>query len=170
MHQLFPEIISEDMGRTLATALVLKIDFLVSHKLMKTAKEKVASIRPLLKIGVFVTNVHTKTGKLNKYFAEQYYTIATGSFPSLFVPKCSSIREDINIDRRKILHLIHALDSIKANGCNSISVSMIKIYDMSIVEPLCLIFENFLETGTYPSIWKKANVIPMHKKGIEKIP
>ena len=41
---------------------------------------------------------------------------------------------------------------------------MIKICDMSIVEPLCLIFEKCLETGSYPSIWKKANVIPIHKK------
>ena len=41
---------------------------------------------------------------------------------------------------------------------------MIKMCDTSIVEPLCLIFENCLETGVYPSIWKKANVIPVHKK------
>ena len=36
--------------------------------------------------------------------------------------------------------------------------------DTSIVEPLCLIFEKCLETGVYPSIWKIANVIPVHKK------
>ena len=41
---------------------------------------------------------------------------------------------------------------------------MIKICDTSIVEPLCLIFEKSLETGTYPSVRKKANIIPVHKK------
>ena len=41
---------------------------------------------------------------------------------------------------------------------------MIKICDNSIVEPLCLIFEECLKTGTYPSMWKKTNVIPIHKK------
>ena len=41
---------------------------------------------------------------------------------------------------------------------------MIKICDLSIVEPLCIIFEDCLETGMYPSLWKQANVIPIHKK------
>ena len=41
---------------------------------------------------------------------------------------------------------------------------MIKICDLSIVEPLCLIFEDCLEKGMYPSLWKKAKVIPIHKK------
>ena len=41
---------------------------------------------------------------------------------------------------------------------------MIKICNASIVEPLCLIFEKCLETGIYPSIWKKANIVPIHKK------
>ena len=41
---------------------------------------------------------------------------------------------------------------------------MIKMCDTSVVEPLCLIFEKCLETGVYPSFWKKANVIPVHKK------
>ena len=27
-----------------------------------------------------------------------------------------------------------------------------------------LIFEKSLETGTFPSVWKKANIIPVHKK------
>ena len=41
---------------------------------------------------------------------------------------------------------------------------MIKICDASIAEPLCLIFEKCLETGIYPSVWKKANIVPIHKK------
>ena len=30
---------------------------------------------------------------------------------------------------------------------------------------MCQIFEKCLEVGIYPSIWKKANIIPIHKKG-----
>ena len=127
-------------------------------------KKNVSNIPPLLENGVFVTNVQDKANILNEYFAEQCRTIATGSSLPRFVPKCSPVMENINIDRGKVLHLIRALDSKQASGCDSISVSMIKICDMSIVEPLCLIFEKCLETGSYPSIWKKANVIPIHKK------
>ena len=118
----------------------------------------------MLENGGFVMNFQDKANILNEYFAEQCRTIATGSSLPRFVPKCSPVMENIIIDRGKVLHLIRALDSKKASGCDSISVSMIKICDMSIVEPLCLIFEKCLETGSYPSIWKKANVISIHKK------
>ena len=40
---------------------------------------------------------------------------------------------------------------------------MIKICDSAIVEPLSLIFEKCLETGVYPTSWKRANIIPVHK-------
>ena len=127
-------------------------------------KKKVSNIPPLLENGVFVTNVQVKANILNVYFVEQCCTITTGSSLPRFVPKCSSIMENIHIDRGKVLQLIRALDSKKAVGSDSISGSMIKICDMSIVDPLCLIFEKCLETGSYPSIWRKANVIPIHRK------
>ena len=127
-------------------------------------KKKVSNIPPLLENGLFVTNVQTKADILNKYFVEQCCMIATGSSLPNFRPRCNFILENINIDREKVLKLIRGLDSKKASGCDNISVFMIKICDISIVEPLCLIFEKCLETGTYPSIWKKANIIPVHKK------
>ena len=41
---------------------------------------------------------------------------------------------------------------------------MLIICDLAIVEPLSLIYEKCLESGKYPSLWKKANVLPIHKK------
>ena len=73
--------------------------------------------------------------------------------------------QNIAIDRDKVLKLIRNLNTNKAQGCDDISASMIEICDCSIVEPLCLIFEKCLDTGKYPSIWKKANLVPVHKKG-----
>ena len=43
-------------------------------------------------------------------------------------------------------------------------MAMIKICDASIGEPLCLVFEKCFETGIYPSVWKIANLVPIHKK------
>ena len=45
---------------------------------------------------------------------------------------------------------------------------MVKICDQSIVGPLCCIFERCVEAGLYPTQWKKANVIPVHKKGCKQ--
>ena len=41
---------------------------------------------------------------------------------------------------------------------------MLKICDEAIVLPLKLIYTNCLEKGVYPNLWKKANVLLIHKK------
>ena len=46
-----------------------------------------------------------------------------------------------------------------------ISIWMIKICDASICKPSELIFRSCLENGKFPTEWKKANVVPVHKKG-----
>ena len=42
---------------------------------------------------------------------------------------------------------------------------MIKICDATICKPSELIFRSCLENGKFPTEWKKANVVPAHKKG-----
>ena len=41
---------------------------------------------------------------------------------------------------------------------------MIKIYNESITIPLKIIFDESLKNGVFPEIWKRANVVPVHKK------
>ena len=43
-----------------------------------------------------------------------------------------------------------------------------KICDDAIVEPLKMLFVNSVNQAVFPSQWKKANVIPLHKKTKEK--
>ena len=45
-----------------------------------------------------------------------------------------------------------------------ISIRMIKICDASICKPFELISKLCLENGKFPTEWKKANVVPAHKK------
>ena len=75
---------------------------------------------------------------------------------------------NMNVDRDKVFRITTSIDTNKAHGCDGISADMIKICDQSVVEPLCCIFERCLETGVYPTQWKKANVIPVHKKGCKQ--
>ena len=42
---------------------------------------------------------------------------------------------------------------------------MVKICDESLVKPLFNIFQFSLETGNFPSNWKRGNIVPVHKKG-----
>ena len=71
----------------------------------------------------------------------------------------------ITIDIRKV---IKALKVNKAHGYNGISIRMLKLCESAITELLYLIFKNCLSSNTFPDVWKKANVIPIHKKVTNK--
>ena len=40
---------------------------------------------------------------------------------------------------------------------------MLKLCVPSLCKPLTLLFENCLTSGEFPNVWKKSNIIPVHK-------
>ena len=50
-----------------------------------------------------------------------------------------------------------------------ISVKMIKICADSIAHPITLIFQNSLGAGIFANDWKKASIVPIHKKNNKQI-
>ena len=50
-----------------------------------------------------------------------------------------------------------------------LSIRMLKLCGESIYKPLNLILKSCLETGQFPSDWKKANVVPVFKKGDKQL-
>ena len=57
----------------------------------------------------------------------------------------------------------------KANDHDGISVKMIKICADYIAHPLTLIFQNSLVVGIFTNDWKKADIVPIHKKNDKQI-
>ena len=66
---------------------------------------------------------------------------------------------------------MRSLNSNKAHGWDGISIRMIKICDETetIALPLKIIFDTALKSGSYPDKWKRANVVPVHKKESKNI-
>ena len=46
---------------------------------------------------------------------------------------------------------------------------MIKLCDKSIIPAISLIYKNCINSGIFPNIWKKSNVVPVHKKGDKQV-
>ena len=67
------------------------------------------------------------------------------------------------------MNLIRSLNSNKAHGWDGISVKMKLICDSSIVAPLKIIFQNCLDKGAFPKIWKMGNIVPVHKKSSKQL-
>ena len=70
-----------------------------------------------------------------------------------------------DIEDEDIYKIIKTLDINKAHGHDEVSIRMLKLCDKSIVKPLSIIFKNCKIKKTFPNLWKKANVVPIHKKG-----
>ena len=64
--------------------------------------------------------------------------------------------------KEDILRIINNLDPNKTHGHDEISIHMLN--DL-ICRPLNIIFKICLRTGKFPLEWKKANTVPIHKKG-----
>ena len=46
---------------------------------------------------------------------------------------------------------------------------MLKLCAPSICKPLTLLFENCLRSGEFPNVWKRSNIVPVHKKGDKQL-
>ena len=132
-------------------------------------KAKIPIIPPLLENDIFILDFTAKTEIFNKYFIQQCTTNDTGStIPQDTIPSAPSLTE-FTISNEKILTAIRSLNPNKAHGWDDISIRMIQICDDALLLPLKLIFENCLRHGIFPEMWKKGNVVPVHKKNLKSL-
>ena len=54
-----------------------------------------------------------------------------------------------------ILKVIRALHVNKAHSCDDISIHIMKICDQSLLKPLSIVYQNCLNTGTFPLTFGK---------------
>ena len=134
---------------------------LINHILNKT---KLPIIPPLLENDIFVLNLKGKAEIFNNYFIAQCTSIVTGSEIPKFNSPIASPLTEFAISDEKILRIIRSLNPNKAHGWDDISIWMIKVCDDALLLPFRLIFENCLNQGIFPDMWKKANIVPIHKK------
>ena len=128
-------------------------------------KKKIPLIPPILVNDNIITSVSEKVDMFNNYFAKQCTLLPNESVLPDFSLKTNSQLDSITFSEKDIYSIIRSLDSNKAHGHDNVSIRMIfKMCDESIALPLKIIFESAMQSGIYPDQWKKANIIPVHKK------
>ena len=132
--------------------------------------KKIPQIPPLLEDDKFVTDMKTKADIFNKFFAEQCTPLKNDSkLPSNQIYLTQSRLGSLNFNEDEILKIIRALNPHKAHGYDDISIRMIKICDKSLLKPLIILFKNSTKSSHYPDIWKRSNIIPVHKKNDKQL-
>ena len=132
-------------------------------------KGKIPLIPTLLVNNSFVTDLKDKSNLFNDFFCKQCTPVANDStFPTLLETPNETLSSH-EIIASDIGQITKALKVNKAHGYNKISIMMLKLCESAITEPLYLIFKNCLRSNSFPDVWKKANVIPVHKKGDKQV-
>ena len=73
--------------------------------------------------------------------------------------------DSIHFSSSDIAKIISLIDPNKAHGHYILSIQTIKLCGNSIYKTLSIIFNDWLNEGKFLHEWKKANVVPVHKKG-----
>ena len=117
-----------------------------------------------------MTDFRKKADIFNSFFAKQCSLInSDSSLSSKIVKKMDNYLNSVKFSTENILHIIKKLDSNKAHGHDEISVGMLKICASSVCRPLQIIYKSCLDKGKFPQEWKKANVVPVHKKNDKQL-
>ena len=71
---------------------------------------------------------------------------------------------DLSFTTQDVIDVIKGLDVNKATGPDNISIRLLKETVNEIAPYLCTLFNKSIKNGKFPSEWKQANVVPVHKK------
>ena len=98
----------------------------------------------------------------NQYFFDQFSEPSTYDIP---IDYSLDHQFMIKFDTNHIASLLKNLDPNKAQGPDGIHGKILKNCYSSLSKPLAILFQISYNTGTIPTKWKQANVVPVHKKG-----
>ena len=132
--------------------------------------KKVPVIPSLLFNGAFVTDFQKKANIFNSLFSRQGILVSNNSVLSReFTYMAEEDIQSVTFSESDVIKIIKALDVNKAHGHDNISVRIIKLCTNSVAHPLTLIFQNSMAAGTFATQWKRANIVPIHKKNDKQI-
>ena len=142
---------------------VPKTYWAISNRLL--CNKKVPAIPPLFVDGSFILDNCKKANLFNNFFVYICTPIKNNSVLPPVLYKTNTTRiSSFRVTNKDILSMIKSLDSSRSHGYDNISIKMIKICSELATISTRIIFEESLEKGIFPEIWKKANVVPVHKK------
>ncbi|CAM4509227.1 unnamed protein product [Lepidochelys kempii] len=133
----------------------------------KKVKESVG--RLLNEGGNLVTEDVKKANVLNAFFAS-VFTNKVSSQTTTLGSTAWGGGDQPSVEKEVVRDYLEKLDEHKSMGPDALQPRVLKELEDVIAEPLAIIFENSWRSGGVPDDWKKANVVPIFKKGKKEDP
>ena len=114
--------------------------------------------------GSFAHTASDKADLLAKHFAEKM-CIPDPERPSPLLPQI--VKETlvkVKTSEVEVRALLENLDENKAVGPRDISPRVLRQCAAELARPLASLFNHCLATSTWPEMWKRSSVVPLHKK------
>ena len=139
------------------------------HNILKglMGRKSNRNIPPLItQDGTPVTDDADKATIFNKHFASQTRLdthdkpIPHITPPEHPVPSLAEVR----VTEPEVLKILNRLDTSKSTGPDKVPNKLLKMCALIIAKPLSKLFNKSLQSGKFPSSWKKACVTPIFKR------
>ena len=144
------QVINEVIGKTHDKSTT--IDYLTIAGIKEYGAKKISN--SLAKYFSTVGQQYANNIPNPKQSVEMYLRLLQRNHDSLYFHPCDSM---------EVAKLIHKLPNKNSHGYDNISNIMLKWIADEFLTPLCIIINQSLETGQFPSVMKLADVVPLFK-------
>ena len=103
--------------------------------------------------------------ELNNFFKSTFTVETADNIPTIPTKIFDSL-SDISLTEDIIFHKLLALNGNKAPGPDALHPHLLKSCAASLTTPLFLLAQQSLTSGSLPNLWKRAHVIPIHKRDV----
>ena len=111
------------------------------------------------------SDTKVKADMFNKFFFDQF---SEGSNYDIDICFQSDNNFDIDFNTDKVRDILRNLDCNKAQGPDNIHGVILKTCANSLALPHSILFQIIYNTGILPAEWKRANIVPVFKKGVKE--
>uniref|UniRef100_A0A8C5LPG2 Reverse transcriptase domain-containing protein n=1 Tax=Leptobrachium leishanense TaxID=445787 RepID=A0A8C5LPG2_9ANUR len=122
-----------------------------------------------VELGLLLTEDQDKAEILNDYFSSVFIKEKPITGDMKFINKNLLIQSDW-LTQDKVLHKLNNVNVNKAPGPDGIHPRVLRELCVEICKPLFLIFQDSFLSGIVPEDWRKADVVPIFKKGLKFVP
>ena len=132
---------------------------------IKSRKQENEGVSSLIdKDGFLQSDSQKKSDILNNQFQSVYTREDTQNLPDKG-PSLHPTMENIIVKTPGVIKLLKNLNPYKAAGPDTIPTFILKTAAEELAPALTKIFQHSLNSGTVPDDWRKANIVPIFKKG-----
>ena len=127
---------------------------------------KKGSLHPVLRDGeVLVSDDLGRASVLNRVFASKFSDPAITVYPPV-VQHHLPVLNSITVSPDRVCAILKSTRATKACGPDGISARIVQECACELSVPLAKLCNMSLRQGIFPSKWKQANIVPLHKKAI----